>query len=76
MLLILSFLGIFGLFPFFLSDPSPIIGNACHSLTDSLPNWLTDSLLFSGLDGCQWYQLLDGVATATENREKLREKLS
>ena len=24
----------------FLSDPSPIIGNACHSL----PNWLTNSL--------------------------------
>ena len=38
--------------PFFLSDPSPIIGNACHSLTDSLPNWLTDSLLFSKLDWC------------------------
>ena len=28
----------------FLSDPSPIIGNACHSLTDSLP--------FSKLDWC------------------------
>ena len=26
--------------PLFLSDPSPIIGNACHSLTD----WLTHSL--------------------------------
>ena len=36
--------------PLFLSDPSPIIGNACYSLTDSLPNWLTDSLLFSKLD--------------------------
>ena len=30
--------------PFFLSDPSPIIGNACYSLTDSL--------LFSKLDWC------------------------
>ena len=28
----------------FLSDPSPIIGYACHSLTHSLP--------FSKLDGC------------------------
>ena len=34
------------LMSFFLSDPSPIIGNACHSLTHSL----TDSLLFSKLD--------------------------
>ena len=37
---------------FFLSDPSPIIGNACHSLTHSLTHWLTDSLLFSQLDWC------------------------
>ena len=29
----------------FLSDPSPIIGYACHSL----PNWLTDSLTHSCL---------------------------
>ena len=28
----------------FLSDPSPIIGYACHSLPNSLPNSLTDSL--------------------------------
>ena len=40
---------------YFLSDPSPIIGYACQWL----PNWLTDSLLFSGLGGCEWYQLLD-----------------
>ena len=33
---------------FFLSDPSPIIGNACHSLTHSLTDWL----LFSKLDWC------------------------
>ena len=33
----------------YLSDPSPIIGNACHSLTDSLPN----SLPFSKLDACK-----------------------
>ena len=32
----------------FLSDPSPIIGNACHSLTFSLTHWL----LFSKLDWC------------------------
>ena len=31
-----------------LSDPSPIIGYACHSLT----HWLTDSLTFSKLDWC------------------------
>ena len=30
----------------FLSDPSPIIGNACHSL----PNWLTNSLTHSNDD--------------------------
>ena len=32
-------------YQFFLSDPSPIIGNACHLLT----NWLTDSLTPSRL---------------------------
>ena len=32
----------------FLSDPSPIIGNACQWLTD----WLTDSVTFSKLDWC------------------------
>ena len=31
-----------------LLDPSPIIGNACHSLT----HWLTHSLPFSKLDRC------------------------
>ena len=30
----------------FLSDPSPIIGNACHSL----PNWLTNSRLVNLID--------------------------
>ena len=29
----------------YLSDPSPIIGNACQWLTDSLTNWLTHSCL-------------------------------
>ena len=33
-------------FCIFLSDPSPIIGYACHSLTDWLTHWLTNSLLF------------------------------
>ena len=28
-------------------------------VSDSLTHWLTDWLLFSGLDGCEWYQLLD-----------------
>ena len=32
----------------FLSDPSPIIGYACHSLT----HWLPNSVLFSKLDWC------------------------
>ena len=41
------------------------IGYACHSL----PNSLTNSLLFSGLDGCQSYHLLDDIATATESCE-------
>ena len=36
----------------FLSDPSPIIGNACQWLNDSLTNWLTHWLLFSKLDWC------------------------
>ena len=34
----------------FLSDPSPIIGNACHSLTHSLTNSLTDSCLVNLID--------------------------
>ena len=33
----------------FLWDPSPIIGNACHSLTDSLTHWLTNSCLVNYL---------------------------
>ena len=33
----------------FLSDPSPIIGNACHSLTHSLTDSLTHSMTFSKL---------------------------
>ena len=34
----------------FLSDPSPIIGNACHSLTHSLTNSLTHSCLVNWID--------------------------
>ena len=37
----------------FLSDPSPIIGYACHSLTHSLTHWITHSVTFSRLDGCE-----------------------
>ena len=40
-------------------------------VSDSLTNWLTDSLLFSGLDGCEWFQLLDDVAKAIESCENL-----
>ena len=36
----------------YLSDPSPIIGYACHSLTDWLTHSLTHSLLFRKLDWC------------------------
>ena len=36
----------------FLSDPSPIIGNACQWLTDWLTYSLTDSVTFSKLDWC------------------------
>ena len=43
----------------------------CLSLTDSLTDWLTHWLPFSKLDGYEWYQLLDDVATATESCEKL-----
>ena len=39
----------FGLW-MFLSDPSPIIGNACHSLTDSLTHKLTHSCLVNLID--------------------------
>ena len=35
-----------GFYPIFLSDPSPIIGYACHSLT----NWLTDCCLVNLID--------------------------
>ena len=34
----------------FLSDPSPIIGNACHLLTHSLTHSLTDSRLVNLID--------------------------
>ena len=39
----------------------------CLSLTD----WLTHWLLFSRLDGYEWYQLLDVFASATESCEKV-----
>ena len=34
----------------FLSDPKPIIGYACHSLTHSLTHWLTHSILVNLID--------------------------
>ena len=39
-------------FLWFLSDPSPIIVYPCHSLTDSLTDWLTHSVTFSWFDWC------------------------
>ena len=42
-----------------------------RSLVMLVSNWLTESLLFSGLDCCQWYQVHDDVATASESCEKL-----
>ena len=45
-----------------------------HWLTDSLTqytHWLTHSLMFSRLDGYEWYQLLDVFASATESCEKV-----
>ena len=36
-----------------------------HWLCFSVTQWLTHSLLFSKLDGFEWYQLLDNGATAT-----------
>ena len=37
-------------YPWLLSDPSPIIGYACHSLTHSLTDWLTDCRLVNLID--------------------------
>ena len=34
----------------FLSDPSPIIGDACQLLTNSLTDWLTDCCLVNLID--------------------------
>ena len=56
----------------YLSDPSPIIGNACHKLTKSLTDWL----LFSKLDWCdpgmwRWQlQLVEVVTGAHVDDEK------
>ena len=49
----------------FSSDPSPIIGYACHSLTDSL----TNSPLFSKLDRCDVW-LVEVVIVADVDDEK------
>ena len=40
-------------------------------VSDSLPNSLTHSLLFSKLDGYELYKLLDDVTTAIESCERL-----
>ena len=44
------FVYVLNIYFLFLSDPSPIIGNACHSLTDSLTNSLTHSCLVNLID--------------------------
>ena len=49
----------------FSSDPSPIIGYACHSMTDSL----TNSPLFSKLDRCDVW-LVEVVIVADVDDEK------
>ena len=48
----------------FLSDPSPIIGYACHWLTDSLTNWLTD---------CRLVNLIDVTLVCEDGNSKLVE---
>ena len=40
-------------------------------VTHSLPNSLTNQLLFSKLDACELCELLDVIATATESSEKV-----
>ena len=55
------------IYPFYRTRVRSLVMLVSDSLTDSL----TDSLLFSGLGGCEWYQLLDDVPTATESCEKL-----
>ena len=56
----------------FLSDLSPIIGYACHSLTHWLTNWLTDSCLVNlmAMNDTNCFMNHD-VATATESCDKL-----
>ena len=59
----------------FLSDPSPIIGYACHSLTYSLTNSLTDSCLVNLIDvtlGCEDdnSKLVEVVTVAHVDNEK------
>ena len=49
-LCILNFVFCVLYFVFLLSDPSPIIGNACQWLTDSLTHWLTHSCLVNLID--------------------------
>ena len=49
----------------YLSDPSPVIGYACHSMTDSL----TNSPLFSKLDRCDVW-LVEVVIVADVDDEK------
>ena len=49
-LCILNFVVCVLYFVVLLSDPSPIIGNACQWLTDSLTHWLTHSCLVNLID--------------------------
>ena len=58
------------LFTYFLSDPSPIICNACHSLTHSLTHSLAHSCLVNLIDvtlACEdAYSKLVEVATVAD----------
>ena len=48
----------------FLSDPSPIIGYACHSLPNSLTDWLTD---------CRLVNLINVTLVCEDGNSKLVE---
>ena len=50
----------------FLSDPSPIIGNACHSLTHSLSHWGLVNLIDATLAREDVYSKLVEVVTVAD----------
>ena len=56
----------------FLSDPSPIIGNACHSLTHSLTHSRLVSLIDVTLASKDAYSKLVEVATVADVSDEHR----